>query len=136
MFSCQDLKSDTICCRYLVIRRKAADEAAEAATFLAGFNKVSATVWNALETIVDEEVRRGPEGLGLIKKKKEKKKKAKKEDVQVNQKRFEKDREKGKKGVIKWWLKVERPRRMHVSGEGHVRLYVSGSTVRHVLFSS
>jgi len=116
--------------RYVVMARRAADEAAEAATFLAGFGKASTAVWNAFETITDEEARRGPEGLGIVKK--EKKKKIKKADIQMNRKRFEKEREKGKKAVVKWWMKSERPRNMHVSTNGHVRLYFHGMISRAV----
>ena len=80
--------------------------------------------------LLDEEARRGSEGLGIVTKKVKKKPKAKKKrtsDVETEQKRFDKDLAKARKGVIKWWMKSERPRNMHVNKEGgKVRLYFHG----------
>lgn len=81
-------------------------------TFLADLTKHSRAVYSVLEALLDEEDRRGKEDLGLVKKAPAKKAKAakKKALAQMDQKRFEKDKDKAKQRVQKWWFKVERPR--------------------------
>lgn len=105
------------------------DETAQSVTMLAGLSQMSEQMFSAQMALLDEESRRGPVGLGLVKKakKKPKAKKPRTSDVETEQKRFEKDLAKSRKGVIKWWMKSERPRNMHVNKEGgKVRLYFHG----------
>ena len=110
------------------------DETAQSVTMLAGLSQMSEQSFSAQMALLDEESRRGPEGLGLVKKakKKPKAKKKRTSDVETEQKRFEKDLAKARKGVIKWWMKSERPRNMHVNKDGgKVRLYFHGLISRH-----
>lgn len=120
--------------QYKAMLVRSQDETAQSVTMLAGLSQMSEQMVSAQMALLDEESRRGPEGLGLVKKakKKPKAKKKRTSDVETEQKRFEKDLAKARKGVIKWWMKSERPRNMHVNKDGgKVRLYFHGLISRH-----
>jgi hypothetical protein len=115
--------------KYKVLHQKYLDQCATARSFLDDVSGRSGRIHGYVENIIDEETRKGPVGLGIAKPvvKKEEKKAAKKEgEVQVNVASFEKDLDKVKKKVVKWWLKFERKKGCHVDEEGSVHPWFHG----------
>lgn len=110
--------------RLVPLKAKYRDECAVAATMLAGISRQAETIFSNLENIAEEEVRRGPVSLGIEKPvDKKAEKKAEKEAVAakpVDQKKFAKELDKVKKGVVKWWLKFERAKAHHIDETGKV----------------
>lgn len=114
------------------MKQKFADECAMAATFVGGIFQQQERVQNALETLQEEEDRRGPIDLGIAKPivvkevKKAQKERAKGVVAQVDAKKFEKDLAKVKKGVVKWWIRMERAKGIHVDEDGNVYPWFHG----------
>lgn len=104
------------------------DECALAATFIVGIAHRAAHTFSALQALEDEEVRRGPVGLGIIKP--EKKKKHKPPPAKINAKKFEKNLSKARKAAIKWWMKSERPRKFHIDASGNLHQWFHGLITR------
>jgi myosin heavy subunit len=117
--------------RYLPMKEKYADECAMAATLIGDIRNNMDRVWGFEQTIVEEEVRRGPIDLGISKPLPEKELKKAEKAMQkgageVNQRKFEKDLNKVKKGVVKWWIKIERSKGFHVDENGLVHPWFHG----------
>lgn len=100
---------------------------------------VQADCWNLLlvtflcwtQTIALEEKRKGPEKLGIVEKMSKKEeaklqKKAVKEFSEKNRQKFEKELQKCKKNVVKWWQKFERPTRIHLNAEDTIHPWFHG----------
>lgn len=117
--------------KYVRQVRRYRDECAQTTTFMNMISRKAMQTFSALQTIADEEERRGPTGLGIVKvEKKKKKQKAKAQTAQVDTKRFEKEIGKQRKAAIKWWMKSERPRRLHVGTDGKVHMWFHGLITR------
>lgn len=115
--------------RFIPIKQKYLDDCAAAATFIGEVSSRMGQIFNNLETLAEEEVRRGPIGLGIQEPpppKVEKKAKKQEGQVQVNQKKFNKDLEKVKKAVVKWWLKFEASKGCHLDEVGHIYPWFHG----------
>lgn len=117
--------------RFIPMKEKYADECAMAATFIGGIRNGMDRVFGFEQTLVEEEVRRGPIDLGISKPVPEKElKKAEKalnnNKAHVDQKKFDKDLNKVKKGVVKWWIKIERAKGFHVDDFGQVHPWFHG----------
>ena len=118
--------------KFQPMKQKFADECAMAATFVSGIDQQQQRVQNALETLQEEEDRRGPIDLGIAKPivikevKKAEKERAKGVVAQVDHKKFEKDLAKVKKGVVKWWIRMERAKGIHVDASGNVYPWFHG----------
>eukprot|EP00038_Savillea_parva_P002259 m.112345 g.112345 ORF g.112345 m.112345 type:complete len:1310 (-) comp10779_c2_seq1:47-3976(-) len=117
--------------RYQPMKDKYADECAMAATLIGEIRNGMDRVFGCEQTLIEEEVRRGPIDLGISKpvpvkelKKAEKQLLAAKPEV--DQKKFEKDLNKVKKGVVKWWIKIERSKGFHCNAEGQVHPWFHG----------
>jgi myosin heavy subunit len=116
--------------KFLRIRQIYRDQLATAANFIQDIKTNGATLFSAQQTLIEEEKRRGPEGLGIIKKlaKKEeaKLKKAMTKEATAaaagkpaNVKKLAKAMENMNKAAIKWWHKYEARRNEHVGPDGN-----------------
>lgn len=118
--------------KFQPMKQKYADECAQAATFIVEISNKASRISNSLETLIEEEIRRGPFDLGIAKPvevkeaKKMEKEKAKGVVAQVDQKKFAKDLDKVKKGVVKWWIRMERAKGIHLDDEGNLYPWFHG----------
>eukprot|EP00040_Diaphanoeca_grandis_P032118 m.193634 g.193634 ORF g.193634 m.193634 type:complete len:1246 (-) comp32511_c1_seq1:49-3786(-) len=120
---------------YKPMKQKFADELASAATFVSDVAQRSSRLRQNLDTLIEEEIRRGVWELGIAEKVDEKKaKKLEKElakgvlakTTQIDRKKFDKDLEKDKKNVLKWWNRMEKGRKVHLSDEGTIHPWFHG----------
>ena len=115
--------------RFKPLKQRYRDDCAAAVTFIDDMTQRSARTHNTLETLLDEERAKGPIGLGIQKPpdvKAEKKQAKHAGEVEVNQKKFEKDLNKIKKKVVKWWVKYERAKQCHLDQDGSVYPWFHG----------
>ncbi|EGD81714.1 hypothetical protein PTSG_02425 [Salpingoeca rosetta] len=122
-------------CRYVPMLQKYHDQMASIANFLVDVRSSSGEIHDNLQTLISEEKRRGPKGLGLLKEvsakdeakaKKKMMKEAgkivkeagKKVDVKKAQAKAKKDLNKKQKVAASWWNKYERKRRAHLDSNG------------------
>lgn len=128
--------------RFEPLKQKYVDDCAAAATLITEIFRRSERLCGALETLMEEETRRGLIDLGVekppevdLKKFEKEKVKAEKKAVkaqakggnaQVDQKKFEKDLSKIKSKVVRWWIKYERNKGCHVDEEGTIYPWFHG----------
>jgi hypothetical protein len=105
------------------MKQKYYDECAAAATFLEDATNRCNRFYGNQENLADEEVRRGPVGLGIVEPPKPKvEKKAEKVTVAavVKPEQIAKELKNAKKKVVKWWIKIERRKGCHCDEQGVV----------------
>mmetsp|Transcript_35727 Transcript_35727/g.93386 ORF Transcript_35727/g.93386 Transcript_35727/m.93386 type:complete len:1264 (-) Transcript_35727:548-4339(-) len=116
--------------KFKPMKEKYADEQAMAATLIGDIRNGMDRMFGFQQTLVEEEERRGPIDLGISKpvpvKEVKKAEKAMRAGKAVDQKKFEKDLNKIKKGVVRWWVKIERQKGFHVDEEGNVYPWFHG----------
>ncbi|EGD79108.1 myosin [Salpingoeca rosetta] len=108
------------------------DQLAMAVSFLHDMKSRGHQTFLALETLVEEEERRGPEDLGIAtpvdkkKENKEKRKMLKEAHKDVDMRKLRKTHAKEQKDVLRWWKKYEKPRRAHLDAHGRVHTWFHG----------
>lgn len=123
--------------KFLRVRREYRDQLATAANFIQDIKTNGNILFSAQQTLIEEEKRRGPEGLGLVKKvtkkEEEKMKKAMLKDAAAtvagkpaNAKKLAKAMENMNKAAVKWWHKYEARRNEHIDSQGKIHPWFHG----------
>eukprot|EP00730_Choanoeca_flexa_P015232 TRINITY_DN6949_c0_g1_i1.p1 TRINITY_DN6949_c0_g1~~TRINITY_DN6949_c0_g1_i1.p1 ORF type:complete len:1011 (+),score=340.43 TRINITY_DN6949_c0_g1_i1:324-3035(+) len=96
------------------------DELATAATFIGDIARGGVHIYNALDSLREEEQRKGPEALGVVAKlpPKEERKVIRRHRTEkskkLNSRKFEKHLSRKAKGVLQWWHRYEMRRKEHL----------------------